>query len=206
MSTKPNNAAVVDVCNKRLQALKSYVASKGQISMNGTKSKLSDVVAIYQGCLDTGTSLATKRSEVKIALTAHRSANSARRSADKALKAWVIAEYGADSQQAIDFGFPPPTPVVRKASNKANAAALAMATRKARNTMGPKQRLSIKGTLPVPTAPAAPATNPPAGASPASAQPVTIVVQTTPSQQPQTQTTNGAPAPAAVATAAPAQH
>ena len=67
--------------------------------------------------------------------------------------------------------------------------------------MGKKQKKSIKGTVIVPTAPAAPATSVPAGASPAG-QPAVVLVQATTPQQ--TQTLNGASAPAASASVTPA--
>ena len=203
MSTKKinNNAVVVDAVTKRIQALKTHVASKAQIGMNGQKRKLADVVAIYQSSLDTRAALAIKRTELQAALAAKGSAESARREADTALEAWVIQEYGAGSQQALDFGFTPPKKAVRTVEEKAQAKARAKATRTARNTMGSKQKKLVKGTKIVLTAPAEPA-NTPAGASPAG-QPAVVVVQAT---TPQQQNVNGAPAPATAANGAPAQH
>jgi hypothetical protein len=204
MSTKPNNASVIDVCTKRLQALKTYAGQKGTIPVNGKEMKISDVVGIYQDCLDSRAQLSSKRSEVKTALAARENAESARAIADVALQAWVTQKFGVGSQQALDFGFAPRKRAQRTTDEKANAVALGLATRKARNTMGKKQKKSIKGALAVPTAPAAPAINTPAGASTAG-QPAVVVVQAAPAQQPQplngasasvasTATANGAPA------------
>jgi hypothetical protein len=201
MSNQPNNATVVDSCTKRLQALKTYVDAKAQIAINGKKHKLADVVAMYQGCLNSRADLATKRSEVKAAMASRASSEQVRRVADRALKAWVTQEFGVESQQAIDFGFPPPKKAARNVGNKAKAVAQAQATRTARHTMGKKQKLSIKGTVLAPTAPAAPATNTLAGASPAS-QPATPAAPAAAPQQP-SQSVNGAPAPAAAAATAP---
>jgi hypothetical protein len=190
MSRKQNNAAVVDVCTKRLQTLKTYAGQKGTIFVNGKEMKISDVVRIYQDCLDTRTQLNTKRSEVKVALAARANAELARAEADVALQAWVTQKFGVGSQPALDCGFAPRKRAERTADEKAIAAKLALATREARHTMGPVQRKSVRGTL-VPTAPAEPATNASAGSSTA-AQPL-----------------NGAPAPASAATAAngaPASH
>ena len=168
MSNSQNNATVVDACTKRLNALKSYVDGKAQIAINGTVHKPAAVVAIYQGCLDARAALATKRAETKAALAAQESAEEARLEADQGLKAWVENQFGVGSPQALDFGFSPPKVATRTVETKAKAVALAKATRAARHTMGKKAKLTIKGTIPAPTAPAAPATNTPAGASPAS--------------------------------------
>ena len=204
MSTQPNNATVVDTCTKRLNALKEYVGNiKGTIPMNGDDLKVSDVIAIYQGCLDSRAALTKSRTQVKTALAAKTKAEMARVNADQALSAWVITKFGAGSQAALDFGFAPRKAATRTADSKATAAALAKATRGARHTMGKKQKKSIKGTVVVPTAPADPATNVLAGASPAS-QPAVVIAQATTPQQVQTQ--NGAPVPSAPATVTPASH
>jgi len=203
MSTKKiNNAIVVDAVTKRLQALKTHVASKAQIGMNGQKRKLADVVAIYQSSLDTRAALASKRTELQTALAAKGSAESARLEADKALEAWVVQEFGAGSQQALDFGFAPPKKAVLTVEEKAQAKARSKATRIARNTMGSQQKKLVKGTMVVLTAPAAPANSTLAGASPAGQPAVVVASATTPQQQ----TVNGAPAPATPANGAPAPH
>jgi len=166
-----NNAVVVDTCTKRLNALSAYVDAKAQIAIDGTKLKASQVVAIYQSCLDSRAALATKRAETKAAMATRSSAELARKRADTAVKAWVVNEFGVGSQQAIDFGFAPPKKATRTVESKVNAVALAKATRAARHTMGKKQKSLIKGTVVVPVAPANPAITL-SGASPAS-QPAT---------------------------------
>src|SRR6202034_2770674 len=176
MSNSQDNAGVLDVCTKRLNALKSYVDGKAQINVGGKKQKASQVVAIYQSCLDSRAALATKRAETKAAMATRVSAEQARINADRAVKAWVVNEFGEGSQQAIDFGFPPPRKATRTVESKVNAVALAKATRAARHTRDKKQRSLIRGTMVPPTAPALPA-NRPAGPSPASrpAPPATAV-------------------------------
>ena len=191
MSRRQNNASVVDVCTKRLTALKTYAGQKGTIAVNGKEMKISDVIAVYQDCLDARAQLSTKRAEVKVAMATRANAESARAEADVALQGWATQKFGVGSTQALDFGFAPRKRATRTTEEKADAAKLALATRKARNTRGSVQRKSVKGTLDAPTAPAAPATNAPAGSSTAG-QPL-----------------NGASAPASAVTAvngAPASH
>jgi len=158
MATKLSNVVVLDKATQRLQALKNYVKNaKTEIAINGEPHKLADVVAIYQTSLDTRAAVSTKRAETKAAMASRATAEAARRQADRALKPWVINQFGVESQEAIDFGFPPPKVASRSVESKTNAVALAQATRAARHTMGKRQKENVKGTLPVPTAPAAPA-------------------------------------------------
>jgi hypothetical protein len=146
---KKNNAVVVDSCTQRLKAFAQYVDGKAQIAVDGKKLKASQVSAIYQSCLDSRAALATKRAEAKAAMAARTSAEQARVSADRAVKAWVNNEFGVGSQQAIDFGFPAPKQAKRTAESKVNAVALAKATRKARGTMGKKQKADANPRAPV---------------------------------------------------------
>ena len=85
MAKRQNNAAVVDVCTKRLTALKAYAGQKGTIAVNGKEMKISKVIALYQDCLDSRAQLSTKRTEVKAAMAARANAESARAEADVAL-------------------------------------------------------------------------------------------------------------------------
>jgi hypothetical protein len=148
-TSKPSNATVIDKATQRLTALKKYVTNaKTEIPINGVAQKASQVIAIYQSCLDTRAALATKRAETKAAMGERADAESSRRAADRALKAWVINTFGASSQQAIDFGFPPPKVPARTVGSKANAVALGKATREARHTMGPKEKGSANPLVP----------------------------------------------------------
>jgi hypothetical protein len=150
MSTQPNNATVVDTCTKRLNALKEHVGnSKGTISMNGEDRKVADVIAIYQGCLDSRAALAKSRTQVKSALAAKVEAEQARIAADKALSAWVTTKFGAGSQTALDFGFAPRKAANVKVDTKAKALAQSKATRAARHTMGKKQKADANPRAPV---------------------------------------------------------
>ena len=164
---KVTNAVVVDTCTKRLAALKAHVSNKAVIAINGKAHKAAAVIAIYQTGLDIRAALSTKRADVKATIVERVNADVLRRAVDRALKGWVVNMYGADSQQAHDFGFPPPKTPARTVENKAEAKLLAEATRKARHTMGKKQKLQVKGTLSVPTVPAAPAPQTVQAAAPA---------------------------------------
>jgi hypothetical protein len=118
------------------------------------------------------------------------------------LKQLVIGAFGATSSKLADFGFTPRKVTVLTPEEKAAAAAKRAATRKARNTMGPKAKLAVKGTVPATgtaTTPATPAT-PAAPAAPAGT-PQTTTPATAPAAAPSTTP----PAQPVASAAAPAQ-
>ncbi len=144
---QPNNAAVVNDTTRRLHALKAYVDNKALIPIDGEPHKLTELLALYQRSLETRALLATKRAEVKAAMVERASAEKKRRAADRALKPWVINTFGEQSKAAHDFGFPPSRAASRTAEEKMKAVEKALATRKARHTMGTVERLKIKGVI-----------------------------------------------------------
>jgi hypothetical protein len=123
------------------------------------------------------------------------------------VRAVAQTRFGKDGTQLLQFGFQPAKVPVHTPASKVLAAAKAKATRKARGTLGKKEKAALQGTVtsvtvgtPAPqagsgaTAPAAPA----AGSAPA-----------TPAAPPATAPAPAMPAvaaPAAPVTAAPPQH
>ena len=158
MATKPNNAKVVETCTRRVRSLSSYVGSDATIAINGRKVTHGDVVATYRRCLDARATVARLRAQLEEALGTVAETEAARVEADAALRAWVRAEFGVESTEAIDFGFPPPRKPKRTVEEKALAVARTKATRAARRTMGKRQKAEIRGTLVAPLAETPPAT------------------------------------------------
>ena len=168
MSIKQNNASVVSACNQRLTALNDHVKAKTVMQVNGQPMKLADVTGIYQACIDTRAELIKQRAAFEKALEARDSAEVARQATDKGLKAWVTGAYGAESQEALEFGFLTPKVGAKSAETKATAVLKSQATREARGTKGKRQKEKIKGTIVAPAAPAVPAITTPAAAPAAS--------------------------------------
>ena len=65
-----------------------------------------------------------------------------------ALRHYVAAVFGVNSDEYRAFGFQPPKPRVKSPQAKVIGAEKLRATRKARNTMGSQQRLKVTGTVP----------------------------------------------------------
>ncbi len=169
MSIKQNNAAVVSTCQQRVTALSEHVKAKTEMQINGETMTPADVTGVYQTCIDTRSELIKQRAAYEKALEARDSAEATRQATDKGLKAWVTAAFGPESQEALEFGFRPTKVTEKSAETKATAVLKLRATRKARNTMGKRQKEDIKGTIVAPAAPAVPAVTAPAAAPAASA-------------------------------------
>ena len=178
MSTERNNAKIVSTCGQRLAALNKFVKTKTAMTVGGDSMKLADLTAIYQAAIDTRTALVPQRAAFDKALAARDSADVARQATDKKLKVWVVNEFGADSQEAQEFGFAPTSPRDKSTETKFVAVQKMLATRTARGAKGKRQKESIKGTIVAPTAPAAPATTAPAASPAASALAATTVAPT----------------------------
>src|SRR5450755_1641947 len=107
MSIKQNNDSVVSTCNRRITALGKLVKAKTPVKINAQLMKLSDVLGVYQTCIDTRAELDSLRASFNKALVARDAAEATRQSTDEGLKAWVLNEFGASSAEAQELGFLP---------------------------------------------------------------------------------------------------
>jgi hypothetical protein len=112
-------------------------------TLQGQIAKLQVSTAAHATCLKTVADHRSEDSTVIVPLV-------------KALRAYVALLYGTNSQTYLDFGFAPPQKAKPSTETRSAALAQSRATRKARNTMGKKQRLAITGVVsPVTAVPAA---------------------------------------------------
>jgi hypothetical protein len=172
-ATVKNNAKIAAICNQRIRALKAHGSAKTVIPIRGVSYKTSDLIGIYQAVLDHQAALVKSRAQVDADLAARNEAETKRESIESGLKSWVLNSLGADSNAASEFGYSAPKKGTKTADVVAAAVKLGKATRKARNTLGKKQKLKIKGALDASTVPAAPAVATPTatGIAPASVAP-----------------------------------
>lgn len=87
----------------------------------------------------------------------------------KALRNYIANVYGTNSETYLAFGFVSPTKAKPSIPTQSAALEQRLATRKARGTLGKRQRLAIKGVVPPVTALPVVATPPPASAAPPTA-------------------------------------
>jgi hypothetical protein len=201
MANPKNNSAIVTILGNRITAIQKYlVTEKAEIPVNGTLMKPAALAKLYQKSLNARAAVLAGQSAHKAALTTRDAAETDRAAADESLKAWVLGRFGAGSAEAGEFEFAPRKAPTVSAATRAQAVLQNKATRRARGTLGRKQRLTIKGVIPTSTAPAAPAT-PSAPAPAAASAPVAGAAVTTP---PPTATPVAAPVlvPAAAPSAA----
>jgi len=170
MSKQVSNAVVVSISTQRIAGINKHLTSKTEIPVGGELVKPAALLAVYQGSLDASNDVASTRGEYRAAVAARDTNEAERLVTDEALKQWVLQRFGAGSTEAHDFGYSPRKVGTVTAAKRANAVLLNQATRLARGTMSKKEKLKIKGTLPVPTAPAVPAT-PLVQAAPAASTP-----------------------------------
>ncbi len=171
--SKINNDTTVTLYAKRIGAMKKYVSNqKSEIPVGGEVLKPSGVLQAFQDCLDVRTAVSVTHAAYKSALADRVEADERFRVTDEAMKGWVLNRFGVGSTEAIEFGYSVRKAPAVSAADRATAVLLNQATRKARGTMGKREKLKIKGTLDVPTAPAAPAiVSAPAAATSATAAP-----------------------------------
>jgi hypothetical protein len=158
-SNKNTIVIVTTLCTQRINALKAWVNPTDPIDIAGQQYAQATAIGVYQSTLDAIATDNTKKSEARQATADKRASVKKVRAFDRRVQAWASNKFAAGSTAAGDFGVVPKTPV-KSPATKAEAAAKAKATRVARGTKGPKAKLKIKGTIPAPSEPAAPATNP----------------------------------------------
>jgi hypothetical protein len=171
MPTRISSTRIADQCNQRIQGLTKYVSPNTEILSDGKTLKVADVTAIYQACLDARAALLAKRAELKAALNVSGAAEAAREAIDPDIRSWVLLKFGAKSQEAHEIGVQPRKVGKASVATKAQGLEQAAATRKARHTMGKKQRGEIKGTVPDLTPPGDPAKTAPPDPAPPAPQP-----------------------------------
>jgi hypothetical protein len=156
MSTRLTQEEVITRLRKRITALQQYGQNQAQFLLSGKPYTAAQLIPMYQKVVDGLLAVAGKRGELHNLVVQLRLDEAAEHAIDKALQAWVVVTYGANSQAMTDFDYPPPKPRKVTAKVMAQAVDKSLATRKARHTAGTKQKAAITGESP-PPAPAKPA-------------------------------------------------
>jgi hypothetical protein len=147
MPNVPNNATVVEACTRRIRAWGTYIDRRASIGVNGRKLAHGDVVGVYEKCLKARAKVANLRAQLAEALDEVEATEVERTALERALKPWVRGEFGDESTEANEFGFPAAKKAVRTVEQKILAVRRAKATRAARGTMGKRQKEGIRGVV-----------------------------------------------------------
>ena len=143
-----SQVSLVGLCTKLIKALDEHVQPNTHIPINGVVRKASEIIAILQTYIDKCAALATVRAEEQTVRGEVAEAQAEQHDVAVGVALWVKAQFGEGSKEAIAFGVEKKARAARASADKARAVDLARATRKARGTMGRKQKARIKGTLP----------------------------------------------------------
>ncbi|HEY3821355.1 MAG TPA: hypothetical protein VGL81_29515 [Polyangiaceae bacterium] len=192
-----------------IQGVQKDLETMSSLPLGGETFTPASLVTLVQSRIDAGNQVVTAKANWQNAAKTYTAIDTKCTVVVHDLKQLVIGAFGATSSKLADFGFTARKVTVLTPDQKVAAAAKRKATRAARNTMGPKKKLTVTGVTaaaaaaasaaPVaPATPAAPAA-PPAGqnsaapaaatngapiaapaVAPATAPTVTVNVTTTP--------------------------
>ena len=156
-----NLATIADTCNQRISAIKKDVpATTWAITIDGVRVSAASTSSRSSRHASTG----ARRSRCYARRSRWLSPSRTRpmrsgAALDPGLRDWVGSTFGATSQVAMDFGYAPKKKGSTSTQTKLHATLQSKATRKARQTLGSKQKEAIKGvvTAVIPSGPDAPA-------------------------------------------------
>jgi len=154
---------------KVILGIQKDLLSVPTLSLAGQSITPADLEKLVQSRIDSANAIAPAKVQWSGAVQAYRALNKQVTPILRALRAYLINAHGPTSPLLADFGFSPTKTAVKTPEVKAEAAEKAIATRKARNTLGKKQKKNIKGAV----SPAAPATSSTATPPAAPAAPAT---------------------------------
>jgi hypothetical protein len=151
------------------------------LTLGGQSFTPASLIAFFQSRIDAANQIAAAKAQWIDLTTKYATLDATADLVARGLKQYVMNANGAASPVLADFGFTVPKRTPLTVEQQTQAIAKRKATRKARNTLGKKQKAGIKGNVtgvnvtPI-TEPAAPAVAPapsvtPASPTPAPAQP-----------------------------------
>jgi hypothetical protein len=152
-----------------LVGIDKYFKEGTVIPILGTSYMPVQLKAAIQADLDAAAVTQTAHASWLLAVQEERTAHATAHGVLLGLKSYLVSQYGKTKVDVLtDFGFTTPKVPRTTPATQVAAAAKAKATRKARGTLGPKQRLAITGApepaaAPVPTPAPAPAPVPATG-------------------------------------------
>jgi hypothetical protein len=133
-SDRPNKKTALALNQKAIEGIDTYFANVKTLTLAGTSYTPATLKAVLQAEIDADNAVDKVEAQYTQQVVAAQLARSKGRAARKALKAYVLGNYGADAVQMLkDLGIAVPKPKgVKTAESKAQGAEKATATRKAR--------------------------------------------------------------------------
>ena len=168
-TTQARDTQLIAGIQKRLQGFPP-------MTLGGVSYTPATLVDLFQGQINAINSVSSLKAQWHDTIQTEKAVRLHMTLVIQGIKALVLQNFPGNTEALADFGFTAKKRAVQTAEQKAAAAQKRAATRVARNTMGPKAKLAVKGVVATPP-PAHPAPaaggNPPAVAAPAAAPAVT---------------------------------
>jgi hypothetical protein len=170
-NTQAHDGQIIAGITKNLQNAQTPLALGGQ---SFTPASL---IALFQSRIDAANQVAAAKAQWVDLGKKYATLNVTADLVARALKQYVMNVYGATSPVLADFGFTAAKRTPLSVAEQTQAIAKRRATRKARNTLGKKQKAAIKGDVTgVTVTPVTAPTTPAPVASPAPAAPAPAAV------------------------------
>jgi hypothetical protein len=153
-----NNRPSVQARNKQFIAgIQKRLQSAQNLPVAGATYTPAELVKLFQSQIDKADAIAPVKGKLHDAVQAYRDLTKQLAPIVVGFRAQVRNIFGATNEVLADFGLTPVKTTKPKPAMQVAAATKRAATRKARNTMGKKQRKSVKGApaaTPTPSKPA----------------------------------------------------
>jgi hypothetical protein len=149
MTTNKNTKATLQQRIRGLIAGTQKHAPNGSLTLGSATYTTPALVQLLKSLADALDAVDAAKASWKEALTNELDLHAKVEPVVRDYEAWVAVSFGGSPSTLADYGVTPrkvPTPLT--AEQKASAAAKRKATRLARNTMGSKQKKTVKGTVP----------------------------------------------------------
>ena len=146
MSTK-NKATRHDGYLRTISGLQSELGDTKTLKMAGETHRISDLVALLQDAIDTTTRADGLYAQWRAAVAEAVAAEAKARKVRTQLRSYVVATVGSGPRALDAFGFDPAKVSKKDVATLVRQVDKMRATRKARNTMGAKQKKNVKGTV-----------------------------------------------------------
>jgi hypothetical protein len=137
-SVQARNKAFIAGIQKRLQNV-------AQLPIGGSNYPPADLVKLFQSQIDKADAIAPLKGKYHDAVQAYRDQAKQLARIVIGFRAQVRNIFGETSEVLADFGMSPAKTTKPKPATQVSAAAKRVATRKARSTMGKKQKKAVKG-------------------------------------------------------------
>jgi len=145
---RPTKTTLRDRCRMAIAGTDKNLGSTPMLSLDGADRTPAEVKQKLQGFIDASDKTQAARSAWIDAVKDERVKRSETQLLLAALRSVVTMKYGNNATAALgDFGFEPRKRASKTVETKATAIEKAGATRVARNTMGSRQRESVKGNV-----------------------------------------------------------